>query len=90
MTERINTNASTATSAVFNPAADFSVQAEFPANSKAYIDVEGQVDAAAPWVALGALSALSVPPMARFAKCPNVRLRLYNNDGSLVKAWSSE
>lgn len=91
MTERINTNAASFTSGAFTPTSDFSVQAAFGDGSKAYIDIEGQVDAAAPWVALGTLSARLDPPIARFAKCPTVRLRLYNNDvGVSAKAWSSE
>ncbi|MGO8079914.1 hypothetical protein [Rhizobium leguminosarum] len=91
MTERINSAALTATSATFSPTSDFSVQAEIPAPSKAYVDIEGQVDAAASWVALGTIGSQTNPPVARFAKCPNVRLRMYNNDGvTSVKAWSGE
>lgn len=91
MTERINSNAASATSATFSPTGDFSVQAEIPAPSKAYVDIEGQVDAAASWVALGTIGSQTIPPIARFAKCPNVRLRMYNNDGiATIKAWSGE
>jgi hypothetical protein len=91
MTERINTNAAEFISDVFHPTGDFSVQTDIPAPGKASIDVEGQVDNGSPWVVLGSLSAKSNPPIARFAKCPNVRLRLRNNDGTtLVKAWSAE
>lgn len=91
MTERINSTAATITSSAFAPTGDFSVQAEIPSPSKAYIDIEGQVDGAAAWVALGTINYLSNPPVARFAKCPNVRLRMYNNDGvTTVKAWSGE
>jgi hypothetical protein len=91
MTERINSAALTVTSATFSPIGDFSVQAEIPAPSKAYVDIEGQVDAAAAWVALGTIGSQTNPPVARFAKCPNVRLRMYNNDGvTTVKAWSGE
>lgn len=89
MTERINSTASTAT-ATFTPTGDFNVQVSIPAASKAYVDVEGQVDAAADWVAIGSFSALSNPPLGRFAKCPFVRVRLYNNDGATVKVWSGE
>ncbi len=91
MTERVNSSAASFTSQPFSPTGDFSVQAEFAANSKAYVDIEGQVDAAAGWVQLGTLTVFSSPPIARFAKCPNVRLRMYNNDGvTTVKAWSAE
>ena len=92
MTERINTNSTApAPSAIFNPTGDFSVQAEIPPGSSAVINVEGQVDNAAPWVSLGGISAGTIPPMRRFAKCPNVRLTLSgNSDGKLIKAWSGE
>lgn len=91
MTERLNTNAPAAIGGVFSPTGDFSVQADIPAGSTAVINIEGQVDGNAPWVSLGGISASTIPPMRRFAKCPNVRLTLSgNNDGKLVKAWSGE
>lgn len=91
MTERINSTTETFTSAAFNPTGDFSVQAKIPAGSRAVVVIEGQVDAAADWVLLGSITALTDPPIARFAKCPNVRMRLYNNDGvTSIKAWSGE
>ncbi len=95
MTIRINTTDATYTSDTFSPSGDFSVQAEFATGSTAYIDVEGQVDGAAapasPWVAIGSISPLDNPPIKRFAKCPNVRLRLYNNGNTKsARAWSGE
>lgn len=91
MTERINSNAAAFTGATFSPSGDFSVQADIPAGSTAVINIEGQVDAAAPWVSLGGISANTIPPMRRFAKCPNVRLTLSgNSDGKLIKGWSGE
>jgi len=91
---RINTTDASATSGAFSPTNDFSVQAEFEPGSTAYIDIEGQVDGAAtpasPWVALASLSINDFPPIKRFARCPNVRLRLYNNNGKAAKAWSAE
>lgn len=92
MTERINTSSTApVTSIVFNPAGDFSIQADIPAGSTAVINIEGQVDVAAPWVSLGGIGASTIPPMRRFAKCQNVRLSLSgNNDGKLIKAWSGE
>ena len=91
MTERINATTPTATSGIFSPTGDFSVQADIPAGSSAVINVEGQADDAAPWVSLGGISASTIPPMCRFAKCPNVRLTLSgNNNGMTIKAWSGE
>lgn len=91
MTERINAATATATSVTFSPTGDFSIQADIPVGSSAVINVEGQVDAAAPWVSLGGISASTIPPMRRFAKCPNVRLTLSgNSDGKTIKAWSGE
>ncbi len=91
MTERLSSNAAAFVGGTFNPAGDFSIQADIPAGSSAVINIEGQVDAAAPWVPLGGISASTIPPMRRFAKCPNVRLSLSgNNDGKLIKAWSTE
>lgn len=91
MTERISTVAANLISGAFSPTGDFSVQADIPAGSTAVIEVEGQVDAAAPWVSLGGISASTIPPMRRFAKCPNVRLTLSGNSaGKIIKAWSGE
>ncbi|TRA97051.1 MULTISPECIES: hypothetical protein [Agrobacterium] len=91
MTERINAATATATSGTFSPTGDFSVQADIPVGSSAVINVEGQADAAAPWVSLGGISASTIPPMRRFAKCPNVRLTLSgNSEGKSIKAWSGE
>lgn len=91
MTERINAATATATSGTFSPTGDFSIQADIPVGSSAVINVEGQVDVAAPWVSLGGISASTIPPMRRFAKCPNVRLTLSgNSDGKTIKAWSGE
>lgn len=91
MTERINAATATATSGIFSPTGDFSIQADIPVGSSAVINVEGQVDASAPWVSLGGISASTIPPMRRFAKCPNVRLTLSgNSDGKTIKAWSGE
>lgn len=91
MTERLSSNAATFVGGTFSPAGDFSIQADIPAGSSAVINIEGQVDVAAPWVSLGGIGASTSPPMRRFAKCPNVRLSLSgNNDGKLIKAWSAE
>lgn len=92
---RINATTPAAVSAAFSPAGDFSVEAEFEAGSTAYIDIEAQVDGAAtppsPWVPIGTISALDNPPLKRFAKQPNVQLRLYNNaGGKYARAWSGE
>ena len=92
---RINATTSTDTSATFVPSGDFSVGAEFEAGSTAYIDVEAQIDGAAtppsPWVPIGTISPLDNPPIKRFAKLPNIRLRLYNNGGGkFARAWSGE
>jgi hypothetical protein len=91
MTERINTVLATFTSAEFPPTAEWTVQVEINPASKAYVDVQAQADAAAPWITIGVLSARSDPPMLHFAKVPNARLRAYNNEGGYtLKAWSGE
>lgn len=91
MPERLNANTATAIGGVFNPAGDFSIQADIPSGSSAVVNIEGQADNAAPWVSLGGISASTIPPMRRFAKCQNVRLTLSgNNDGKVIKAWSGE
>lgn len=91
MTERLNTNAASLDGAEFNPAADFSIQADIPAGSKAKVEVQGRVDANAPWVSLGKIQAASSPPILRFARCPFAKVRLTGNaDAKTIKAWSSE
>ncbi|MDQ1185423.1 hypothetical protein [Agrobacterium larrymoorei] len=91
MTERLNSNAATFDGASFSPANDFTVQADIPSGSKAKVEVEGRVDANAPWVSLGNIIASTSPPILRFARCPFARVRLLRNDDlKQIKAWSSE
>lgn len=91
MTERLNITTETGQSAPFSPAGDFSIQASIAEGSNAFVDVTGQVDAAAPWVSLGGISPSTVPPILRFAKCMNVRIDVYRNAaGKPLKVWSGE
>lgn len=91
MSQRINTILTEFTSDAFSPDADFCVQAQFPTGSRARVYIEGHVDASADWEVLGSISARDKPPIARFAKVPEVRLRVGDNTaGDTVKAWSGE
>ncbi|MCJ7996051.1 hypothetical protein J5N58_16660 [Rhizobium cremeum] len=91
MSERINTTAAEEHCDAFSPEGDFAVQAQFPIRSRARLYIEGRVDPAAEWEVLGSISPRDRPSIARFAKCPQVRLRVSDNKaGDNVKAWSGE
>lgn len=90
MTIRIDTTLETGTTDPWTPQADTIIQGAVVANSGAVIEVQGRLDALAPWVALNAIRPAS-EGMMLVRKLAELRLSWSGNaPGAALKAWSGE
>lgn len=90
MTLRIDVTDEAGESAVWTPTADTVVQVTTVRDSKALVEIQGRLDASAPWVTVVS-GCPADTPMMTCIKLAQLKLVYRNNKaGDPLKAWSVE